>query len=111
MVSYTYRHSFQKDVGATLDTIKSLGVTNMEFSNLFGRTAADIRKLMDERGMRCTSFGVSYNDLVNKTTEVGQNAKTLGASFVRVAWIPHEGPFTLDMAKKLLRILIQQAKY
>jgi len=102
MVSYTYRHSFQKDVAATLDTIKSLGVTNMEFSNLFGRTAADIRKMMDERGMRCTSFGVSYNDLVNKTSEVGQNAKTLGASFVRVAWIPHEGPFTLDMAKKAI---------
>ncbi len=102
MVSYTYRHSFQKDVAATLDTIKRLGVTNMEFSNLFGRTAADIKKLMDERGMRCTSFGVSYNDLVNKTSEVGQNAKTLGASFVRVAWIPHEGPFTLDMAKKAI---------
>lgn len=102
MVSYTYRHSFQKDVAATLDTIKSLGVTNMEFSNLFGRTAADIRKLLDERGMRCTSFGVSYGDLVNKTSEVGQNAKTLGASFVRVAWIPHEGPFTLDMAKKAI---------
>ena len=48
MVSYTYRHSFQKDVSATLDTIKSLGVTNMEFSNLFGRTAANIKKLLDE---------------------------------------------------------------
>lgn len=102
MVSYTYRHSFQKDVAATLDTIKSLGVTNMEFSNLFGRTAADIKKLLDERGMRCTSFGVSYNDLVGKTSEVAQNAKTLGASFVRVAWIPHDGPFTLETARKAI---------
>lgn len=102
MVSYTYRHSFQKDVSATLDTIKSLGVTNMEFSNLFGRTAADIKKLLDEKGMRCTSFGVSYSDLVNKTSEVGQNAKTLGASFVRVAWIPHDGPFTIETAKKAI---------
>lgn len=102
MVSFTYRHSFQKDVSATLDTIKSLGVTNMEFSNLFGRTATDIKKLLDEKGMRCTSFGVSYSDLVSKTSEVGQNAKTLGASFVRVAWIPHDGPFTIEVAKKAI---------
>ncbi len=102
MVSYTYRNSFKIDVGATLDTIKGLGVTNMEFSNLFGRTAADIRKLLDARGMKCTSFGVGYPDLMNKTSEVIQNAKTLGASFVRVAWIPHDGPFTIETAKKAI---------
>lgn len=100
VVSYTYRHSFQKDVPATLDTIKKLGITNIEFSNLFGKTASELRQLLDERGMRCTSFGVSYPDLVNKTNEVGQNAKTLGASFVRVAWIPHDGPFTIEITKK-----------
>ena len=82
VVSHTYRHSFQKDVRpSTLDTIKKLGVTNIEFSNLFGKTAAELRKMLDERGMRCTSFGVSYPDLVNKTSEVAQNAKTFGASF------------------------------
>lgn len=102
VVSYTFRRSFQKDIPATLDTIKRLGVTNIEFSNLFGKTAADIRKALDERGMRCTSFGVSYPDLVNKTAEVAQNAKTLGASFVRVAWIPHDGPFTIETMKKAI---------
>src|SRR5688572_22285531 len=100
IVSYTYRNSFQKDVAATLDTIKRLGITNIEFSNLFGKTAKEVRSLLDERGMRCTSFGVSYNELVGKTDEVGENAKTLGASYVRVAWIPHEGPFTPEMVKK-----------
>jgi sugar phosphate isomerase/epimerase len=102
MVSYTYRKSFQKDVAATLDTIKFMGVTNMEFSNLFGKTAAELKKLLDERGMRCTSFGVGYEDLMNKTDEVGKNAKTLGASFVRVAWVPHDNAagFTIDNAKK-----------
>ncbi len=100
MVSYTYRNSFQKDVAATLDTIKALGIKDMEFSNLFGKKATDIRKMLDERGMICSSFGVSYPDLTTKTREVGENAKTLGAKFVRVAWIPHQAPFTLEIAKK-----------
>ncbi|MDH4089545.1 MAG: sugar phosphate isomerase/epimerase [Cyclobacteriaceae bacterium] len=103
IVSYTYRHSFERDIAATLDTIKGLGITNIEFSSLFGKTAIEIRKMLDERGMRCTSFGVSYLDLVNKTDEVGQNAKTLGASFVRVAWIPHDGPFTIETAQKAIK--------
>lgn len=97
IVSYTYRNSFQKDVALTLDTIKALGITDIEFSNLFGKTAAELRALLDARGLHCSSFGVSYDDLNNKTREVGNNAKLLGASFVRVAWIPHEGK-TVDAA-------------
>jgi sugar phosphate isomerase/epimerase len=100
MVSYTYRNSFAKDVSATLDTLKSIGIKDMEFSNLFGQKAADIRKMLDDRGMFCSSFGVGYPDLTAKTREVGANAIALGAKFVRVAWIAHTPPFTLEAAKK-----------
>ena len=102
MVSYTYRNSFQKDIATTLDTVKRLGITNIEFSNLFGRTASEIKQLLDARGMQCTSFGTNYDDLLNKTKQVAENAKALGASFVRVAWIPHDKatPFTIEHAKK-----------
>ncbi|WP_128546754.1 sugar phosphate isomerase/epimerase family protein [Larkinella soli] len=100
MVSYTMRNEFSKDVPGTLDKIKAMGITNMEFSNLFKQTAADIRKELDARGMRCTSFGVGYPDLEKNMETVIANAKTLGAKYVRVAWIPHEGKFTPEMAKK-----------
>jgi sugar phosphate isomerase/epimerase len=100
MVSYTYRNSFGKSVPLTLDTLKTLGIKDMEFSNLFGQKATDIKKMLDERDMFCSSFGVSYPDLTTKTQEVGTNAKALGAKFVRVAWIPHTGTYTLEMAKQ-----------
>ncbi|MHA8070196.1 sugar phosphate isomerase/epimerase family protein [Aquirufa ecclesiirivi] len=100
MVSFTYRNSFSKDMAKTLDTLQSQGITDMEFSSLFGKTAQEVRGLLDERGMKCSSFGVSMADALNKTDQVGENAKTLGASFVRVAWIPHTGQFTLEMAQK-----------
>ena len=103
MVSYTYRNEFTKDVEGTLDTIAAMGITDMEFSNLFGKTAAEIRSLLDERGMKCSSFGVGYSDLRTKTKEVAENAKTLGASFVRVAWLPDRQPFTLELAEETAR--------
>lgn len=100
MVSYTYRNSFSKDVASTLDTLKAQGIKDMEFSNLFGKTAAELREMLDTRGMYCSSFGVSYPDLVTKTREVGANAQALGAKYVRVAYIAHEGTFTPEMAQK-----------
>ncbi|MBC7886289.1 MAG: sugar phosphate isomerase/epimerase [Ferruginibacter sp.] len=101
VVSYTFRNSFSKNLSATLDTVKAMGLTNIEFSNLFGKKATEIKQMLDARGMNCTSFGTGYPDLVNKTKEVAENAKALGASFVRVAWIPHDkGHFTIETAKK-----------
>ncbi|WP_057936385.1 sugar phosphate isomerase/epimerase family protein [Algoriphagus resistens] len=102
MVSYTYRNSFSKDLPATLDTLQAMGITDMEFSNLFGHTASDIKKELDKRGMHCSSFGVGYKDLMEKTATVAENAKTLGAEFVRVAWVPHEGKFTEETARQTI---------
>jgi sugar phosphate isomerase/epimerase len=100
MVSYTFRNQFAKDVPGTLDKIKAMGVTNMEMSNLFGKKASEIRTWLDERGMRCTSYGVNYDDLAGKMETVIENAKTLGAKYVRVAWIPHKGDMDLAGIQK-----------
>src|ERR1700744_6685207 len=78
IVSYTYRTTFQKDVPVALDIVKSNGITDIEFSNLFNKTPEELRKLIDERGIKCSSYGVGYDDLVNKSTQVAAAAKTLG---------------------------------
>lgn len=102
VVSFTFRNQLSEDVPGTLDMIREMGFTNMEFSNLFGETAGSLRAMLDERGMVCTSYGVGYNALVNETERVAQEAKTLGAKYVRVAWIPHEprGEFSIEDARK-----------
>lgn len=102
VVSYTYRNFFEKDVPVTLDMIRTAGFTDIEFSSLFGKTAAELRALIAARGIKCSSYGVSYDDLISKTDEVAHNAKTLGAQYVRVAGIPHKGNFTLADAEKAI---------
>lgn len=110
MVSYTYRNSFSIDVEATLDTLQSMGIKDMEFSSLFGETAENLRKMLDDRGMECTSYGVGYDELVSQTLEVGQTAQILGAQYVRVAWIPYEKPFSLSDAQKAVHDFNQAGK-
>jgi sugar phosphate isomerase/epimerase len=101
-VSYTFRNEFAKDVPGTLDKVKAMGITNIEFSNLFGKTAPELRALLDERGMRCSSLGVGFADLNDKLETVVQNAKTLGAEFVRIGSVPHKGPMDLALAQKTI---------
>jgi len=102
VVSYSYRKFFEKDVPSTLDMIKASGFTDIEFSNLFGKTAAELREMIDERGIKCSSFGVSYDDFVNKTETVANNAKALGAQYVRVAGIPHKAALTPEEMQKAI---------
>ena len=101
VVSFTFRDQFAEDVPGTLDMIKEMGITNIEFSNLFGKTAEEMRALLDERGMICTSYGVGYNRIVDDVQNVAEEAKILGAEYVRVAWIPHEQPFTMEDVERV----------
>jgi len=100
LCSYTFRAQFAKDVPGTLDAVKALGITDLEFSNLFGMQAAGIRRLLDERGMTCSSYGVGYEALLGKTEQVAEEAVALGAQYVRVAWIPHAPPFTAERCRQ-----------
>jgi len=93
VVSYTFRNEFKADMPGTFDLVKRLGITDIEMSNLFGQPPARIRELMDARGIRCSSYGAPYNDVLKKTDEVGATARVLGAQYVRVSLPFTKTPF------------------
>ncbi|MFN8356832.1 MAG: sugar phosphate isomerase/epimerase [Spirosomataceae bacterium] len=99
MQTYTFRESMKKSVEATLDTIRALGITDIECGIFPGKTLEESRKLLDDRGMRCSSFGAGYDELIEKPREVGRKAKAMGADYVMLAWILKKPPFTLADAK------------
>jgi sugar phosphate isomerase/epimerase len=99
--AYTYRNSFPKGVAATLDTIQSLGITELEGGNPEGTTPEEFRKMVDERNIRIPSIGAGYQELMENTEEVIRKAKILGANYVMVAWIPHDRhDFKFENAQK-----------
>jgi sugar phosphate isomerase/epimerase len=99
--TYSFRNSFPKGVAATLDTIKSFGITELEGNAPGNMTPQEFRKLCDERGLTIPSTGCGYDQLVKDPQGVANNAKILGAQYVMTAWIPHErGKFNIENAKK-----------
>ena len=97
---YTFRRSLPNSVAATLDTIKSMGFTEIEGGE--GKMPpAEYKKLCDERGISIPGIGTSYEQLVNNPDSVVARAKALGAEYVMCAWIPHSNSgFTFENAKK-----------
>ena len=98
--AYTFRGSWPNGIEATLDTIQSLGIKEMEGGPIKGMTTEELRKQLDKRGISMPSIGAGYEALLANPEETIKNAKILGAKYVMVAWIPHKGAFTLETAKQ-----------
>jgi len=98
--TYTFRRSIGQEPAKVLDTIKAMGITEIEGGG--GRlTPQEFKKLCDERGISIPSTGAGYEELNNKIDSVVYKTKALGAKYVMCAWIPHNrGAFNLDNAKK-----------
>jgi sugar phosphate isomerase/epimerase len=102
MQAYTYRASFPKDVAATLDTLKALGITELEGGAQKGTTPEEFRKMCEERGIKIPATGGGYEQLLKDPVGAAKTANILGSKYLMCAWIPHKvkGGFTFEEAKK-----------
>lgn len=98
--AYTYRNSFPNSVAAVLDTIKALGITEMEGPNPKNISPEAFKKMLDERHISMPSIGADYGLITKDPESVIKQAKFWRAKYVMVAWIPHGKTFTIDDAKK-----------
>jgi sugar phosphate isomerase/epimerase len=93
---YSLRGEAQKDLPATLAMIRKFGFTEVEVSELYGRSAAEFRRLLDGAGLRATSMMAGYEQLANGADSVAADAHTLGAAYVVASTIPHKKQFTAE---------------
>lgn len=98
--SYTYRDAFPKGVAAVLDSVKALGITEMEGPNPKNISPEEFKLLLTERGIKMPSIGLDYDLVVKNPQEAIRLAKIFGSLYVMVAWIPHGKTFTIEDAKK-----------
>ena len=98
--AYTYRNSFPSGVAITLDSVKALGITEIEGPNPKNSTPEEFKKLLDDRGISMPSLGADYGMISKDPESFVKLAKFFGATYIMVAWIPHGATFTIDDAKK-----------
>ena len=107
---YTYRNSFKKGIAAVLDTIKNLGIKEIEGPNPQSISPTEFRKMLEDRDLTMPSIGADYVQIVKDPLSFVELAKELGAHNIMVAWIPHGKVFTIDDAKKAVKDFNQVGK-
>jgi sugar phosphate isomerase/epimerase len=107
--AYTFRRSFPVDIAKTLDTIKMMGFTEIE-STSHGLPPEEFKHMCNQKGISIPSSEASYDQFIKSPDSVAHVAKALGAKYVMCAWIPHQGAFTLEDAKKAVAVFNKVGK-
>ena len=88
---YSVRDDCARDLPGTLKAVAEMGYEGVEFAGYYNRTAEELRKMLDDLGLKVAGTHIGLNTLLGddleKTIEFN---KTLGNKFLIVPWIPEE---------------------
>jgi sugar phosphate isomerase/epimerase len=87
---YSLRETLKTDELRALELVKSYGLTEIETGDPRNLPPAVYLKVLQVFGLTPVSVGFGYEQLGKDLPQAVQDAKTLGAKFVMVAWIPHD---------------------
>ncbi len=109
---YSFRNELPKDVPGTLQKLKDIGLKNLEGEfTYYGMSIAEFKELLDNKKMKMVTIAASYEKLQSDLYTIIGDAKTLGAKYVVVHWLPHENnEFTIDHARKAVDVFNEVGK-
>jgi len=88
---YSVREDCARDLSGTLEAVADMGYDGVEFAGYYGRSAEELRRLLDDLGLKVagTHIGIDtlLGDELNRTIEFN---RTLGNKFLIVPWLPEE---------------------
>ncbi len=87
---YSLRNEMEADFEGTLRKVKEMGYDGVEFAGLFGRTAAEVKKLVKEIGLEPISAHVPFVDMLTDTDNVLKIYAELGCKYVVVPYMTEE---------------------
>jgi sugar phosphate isomerase/epimerase len=95
---WSLRNQFTASLPQGMAEVKALGFTEIETAGTYGHTAKEVRALADANGLKIVGAHIPYESLQKDLAGAIADAKTLGASYVIVAWIPHTTDFDVAQA-------------
>lgn len=99
---YSVRQSAEKDLAGTLKGIADIGYEGVEFAGYYGKAPKEVRKMLDDCGLKCSGTHTGIGDLRgDKFAPTVELHKTLGTNFIIVPWIDPKEFQTVDGIKKV----------
>ena len=104
------RDALAKDLPAVLEQVGKIGYQGVEFAGYYGRNAKDLRKLLDDNGLKCCGTHIGVDALLGEqlagTVEFN---KTIGNRNLVVASMGGDRLGSVDKIKKTAALFTELA--
>ena len=87
---YTARDALARDLPGTLAAIRRAGYRDVEVAGTGEVPATTLRRALDRAGLRAQSYHADWKQLRDAPARTFADARTLGARYVVLAWLPPE---------------------
>lgn len=84
---YSLRNEMEKDVEKTLKTVSEIGYRYVEFAGYFGKTALEMKEILDRYSLCAISVHQGYDVFLENEKESIDYLKTLGVKFCAIPWM------------------------
>lgn len=83
---YTVRNSMKEDFEGTLKAVSEMGYEYVEFAGYFGKSAEEIKEILDRYGLKCVSVhqGIEFYD--EEPEKKVEYLKTFGVKYSVIPW-------------------------
>ena len=97
---YSVRYDLEKDFEGTLKKVRDLGFQGVEFySEYYGRSPKEVRKLCDDLGLRIFSNHVPFAQMLSDIDQVISDNKILGVEYIAFPYMEAESRPGVDPDK------------
>lgn len=87
---YSVRDKMEADMEQTLKAVKEMGYDYVEFAGYFGKSAEEVKALLDKYELECPSVHQGYEVFIEKPEDNVKYLKTIGAKYCAVPWMGME---------------------
>jgi sugar phosphate isomerase/epimerase len=84
---WTIRDELERDLDGTLRRVGEVGYDGVELFQLHGRTAAELRALLDECGLQVAGRHAGLDALENELPQIAAEMEVFGTDRVAISWI------------------------
>lgn len=83
---YSVRGDMEKDVEGTLKKVSELGYDCVEFAGYFGKSAKELKGLLDKYGLKCLSVHQGMDPFFNEGGAIIDYLAELGIGYCAIPW-------------------------
>ncbi len=107
---YSVRHDCQKDLPRVIEAVAKMGYDGVEFAGYYGRKANELRKLLDDAGLKCCGTHTGLNTLGDDALEATiEFNKTLGNKYLIVPGLPGANRGSVKALKETAKFFTETA--